>query len=296
MSDSATVQFRIRAAKPDDYDAVQATAEEVLPDLASDESRDAFSSNILNWRRAKRSIKVAEVDGQVVGHVSVGPYQAGGPVYHSACMTLHQLAVRREFQGKGIGNALLAEALKTAKGFQTGIVFAAVNNSSASFYEQHGWTLGETGEGFAFIEQEKVEDAGERAKGDIVGLLDKASTPRGGKVDLPGGFNRTAFLVTNQNEIRTAFHFPVTAENPEGLPLLGVIDKICADTSEVSRLPLSVLLMVASELAKRLGKDRARDLANTWVQESSEGTDMARRLRSPRSTPKEIFDHLFETV
>lgn len=162
MSDSATVQFRIRAAKPDDYDAVQATAEEVLPDLASDESQDAFSSNILNWRRAKRSIKVAEVDGQVVGHVSVGPYQAGGPVYHSACMTLHQLAVRREFQGKGIGNALLAEALKTAKGFQTGIVFAAVNNSSASFYEQHGWTLGKPAKGSPSLSRKRLKMRGAR--------------------------------------------------------------------------------------------------------------------------------------
>lgn len=59
-----------------------------------------------------------------------------------------------------------------------------------------------------------------------MGLLDKASTPRGGKVDLRGGFNRTTFLATNQNEIRAAFHFPLTAENPEGLPLIGVIDKI----------------------------------------------------------------------
>lgn len=296
MSTPNTVQFSIRAARPDDYDAVQATAEEVLPDLASDESKDAFSSNVLNWRRAKRSIKVAEVSGQVVGHVSLGPYQAGGPVYHSACMILHQLAVRGDFQGNGIGNALMAEGLKTAKSFQSGIVFAAVNNNSAPYYENHGWTVGESGEGFAFIEQEKVEDAGDRAPGDIVGLLDRASTPRGGKVDLRGGFNRTAFLVTNQNEVRAAFHFPLTAENPEGLPLMGVIDKICADTSVVPMLPLSVLLMVAGELAKRLGKDRARELADLWLQESGEGQDMPRRLGSPNTAPAGIFDYLFGTV
>lgn len=296
MSAANTVQFSVRAARPGDFDTVQATAEEVLPDLASDESRDAFSTNVLNWRRTKRSVKVAEVDGQVVGHVSLGPYRGkNGPILHSACVTLHQVAVRGDYQGHGIGQALLAEALKTAKGFETGIIFAAVNDDSAPFYEKHGWTVGEAGEGFAFIEQEKVEDS-DRTRRDVQGLLDKATTPRGGNVNLSGGFNRVAFLVLDQNEIRLAFHFPLSRENPGGHPLTGLVDKVCSDQSLIHALPLSVLLLAVGEATRVFGKARARVLADVWLRESGEAQDVPRRLGPWEATPVQIFDELFESL
>jgi predicted N-acetyltransferase YhbS len=297
LTNSTPTAFNIRAARPDDFEDVRATARVTLPQTTDDETASAFASNVANWMPAKRSIHVAEVGERIVGHVSIGPYQDGeGPIFQSRSMILQQLAVLPSFQGNGIGEALLAKGIETARWFEAGIVFAAVNEDSAPFYSHHGWKVGEANVGLTFIEQESVHDAGGRTEDDVVGLLAKATVPRGGKVSLPGGFNRMAHVVIDPAIIRVVFATPVTATNPQGRPLLATVDWICENPSAISVLPLSVLLAVTGDLTRRLGGKETRNLVRRWLRESGEGKEVPARLGAPTMTSMQIFDSLFSNM
>lgn len=78
------------------------------------------------------SVLVAEADGAVVGFVSLDP-QAG---------VIHNLFIDPGWHKRGIGSALLREALGLLRGgsHPAELACAARNAAARAFYERNGWT------------------------------------------------------------------------------------------------------------------------------------------------------------
>jgi len=78
------------------------------------------------------SVLVAETDGAVVGFVSLDP-KAG---------IIHNLFIDPGWRKRGIGSALLSEALELLQGGArpAELACAARNAAARAFYERNGWT------------------------------------------------------------------------------------------------------------------------------------------------------------
>lgn len=78
------------------------------------------------------SVLVAEADGMVVGFVSLDP-RAG---------VIHNLFIDPGWHKRGIGSALLREALALLRGgpHPVELACAARNAAARAFYERNGWT------------------------------------------------------------------------------------------------------------------------------------------------------------
>lgn len=78
------------------------------------------------------AVLVAEADGAVVGFVSLDP-QAG---------VIHNLFIDPGWHKRGIGSALLREALALLRGgpHPVELACAARNAAARAFYERNGWT------------------------------------------------------------------------------------------------------------------------------------------------------------
>ncbi|HYH19506.1 MAG TPA: GNAT family N-acetyltransferase [Azospirillum sp.] len=74
------------------------------------------------------TVLVAEVDGRVVGFVSIDRPQR----------VVHNLFIDPDWQNRGIGTALLREALASLNG-PAELTCAARNAAARAFYEHNGW-------------------------------------------------------------------------------------------------------------------------------------------------------------
>jgi GNAT superfamily N-acetyltransferase len=104
-----------------------------------------------------RTYVVCPVDapGRVVGYFSIATGMAQRAALPSAklrqgmpdqipLLLIGRLAVDRTWQGKGLGSALLAEALRKCQAAATivgarGVIVHAIDNKAAAFYEAHGF-------------------------------------------------------------------------------------------------------------------------------------------------------------
>jgi putative acetyltransferase len=132
-----------RTYRPADLDAVvdlwYDTWHATFPDLRHHESRP-------EWRRrfeweiaAQEQVHVAEIDGRLAGFLAVRD-DGGGRGY------LHQIFVAPEYQGRGVGAALMTLAKRLAP---AGLRLHTLqrNVQAAAFYERHGFTVISTGIG-----------------------------------------------------------------------------------------------------------------------------------------------------
>ncbi len=140
---------RVRPARPDDAAAVARIYVEtwrsvyagVVPDRVLTQMSHVRQS--LAWRReigmrGGRRILVADVrDAGVVGFVGVGPSRYGPLPFDGE---IHTLYVADDFQGRGIGRALLEAGLATLKekGFAAAVVWVLSANPARYFYEAMG--------------------------------------------------------------------------------------------------------------------------------------------------------------
>jgi len=140
---------RVRSARPDDAVAIariyvdtwRSVYAGVLPDRVLTQMSQARQS--VAWRReigmrGGRRILVAErADAGVVGFVGIGPNRHGPPPFDGE---IHTLYVADDFQGQGIGRALLDAGLGRLreKGFSSAVVWVLAANPSRFFYEAMG--------------------------------------------------------------------------------------------------------------------------------------------------------------
>jgi len=128
----------IRRARPDDDDGIAETFNasfktllSFLPDLHTREDRAGFITEIVP---RDHELWVAEEEGRVVGLAAIG------------VDTLGQLYVHPDYQGRGIGSALLAKTIELLPSGFTLWTFPA-NERACRFYERHGLRAVEYGDG-----------------------------------------------------------------------------------------------------------------------------------------------------
>jgi ribosomal protein S18 acetylase RimI-like enzyme len=84
---------------------------------------------------------LGELDGQVVGLLT---YQMGSSLYHAGrSSVVEELVVREEAHGRGVGGALLDEAMRRAEASgcaEASIATLPDNAAAARLYRQHGFT------------------------------------------------------------------------------------------------------------------------------------------------------------
>jgi GNAT superfamily N-acetyltransferase len=113
----------------------------IMPDdlLASQsvERREAVWRSMLSNSASQTFIFVAEMDGKVVGFAAAGPERGNHPVYKGELYAIYLLA---DYQGQGIGRALVTEVAGKLieRGFTTMLIWVAVGNPAAHFYEALG--------------------------------------------------------------------------------------------------------------------------------------------------------------
>lgn len=102
-----------------------------------------YEAYIQKWERhlrsevPKRFMLVAEVDAEVVGYASGGPNRVSALGFDSE---LYALYLKKEFQGKGIGNALFASGLRflQQQGFRSMSLYVLASNTvGRKFYDRY---------------------------------------------------------------------------------------------------------------------------------------------------------------
>jgi ribosomal protein S18 acetylase RimI-like enzyme len=128
----------IRRARPEDNDAVAetfiASFETLLRFLPNLHTHDEHRRFITETVPQDHEIWVAEEDGRVVGLAAIGE------------STLGHLYVHPDFQGRGVGTALLAKTKELRPAGFTLWTFPA-NEQACRFYERHGLRAIEYGDG-----------------------------------------------------------------------------------------------------------------------------------------------------
>jgi putative acetyltransferase len=103
----------IRNETPSDYDAITRVTAEAFLTLAISGHTEQFIIQALRAAGALTISLVAEIDGQVVGHIAFSPITIsdGTPNWHG----LGPVSVLPRCQRQGIGKALIAEGLARLK-------------------------------------------------------------------------------------------------------------------------------------------------------------------------------------
>lgn len=92
-----------------------------------------------NKHGGKYPIIVAEVDGQIAGYCSLSPFIEKEAYRNTAEISIY---ISKEFQGQGIGKALLEEIIQLARNNQFHTVISIItggNNSSIKLHEKFGF-------------------------------------------------------------------------------------------------------------------------------------------------------------
>ena len=80
---------------------------------------------------------VAELSGEVVGHVLFSPVSVGGGPYGASSMGLAPVSVLPEHQGRGVGSALVRAGLAACAALGTRLVFVLGHRD---YYPRFGFT------------------------------------------------------------------------------------------------------------------------------------------------------------
>ncbi|MCM2443497.1 N-acetyltransferase [Agrobacterium vitis] len=102
--------FTIRAESPMDIGQIRKVTEHAF---SMAEHSDGTESAIIDALRSANALNlslVAVIDGKIIGHCAFSPVKAAQ--YETGWMGLGPVAVSPEFQGKGVGVALIREGLE----------------------------------------------------------------------------------------------------------------------------------------------------------------------------------------
>lgn len=137
------MEFKIRKMKKKDIRQVQQIAktswnhtyEGIIPfDIQEKFLEKAYNDEIMQQRLEHSLMLVSEADGKIVGFVNYSFVREGGEAYLAA------IYLAPEYQGKGIGTALLEEGLKHLEGVKK--IFVEVeteNRTGKNFYKAKGF-------------------------------------------------------------------------------------------------------------------------------------------------------------
>lgn len=145
----AVVNVLVRRATEADLDAVMAVGHRTWPATYEPIAGPEYvAMGLAKWWSAEPTLAairagrmtVAEVDGQVVGVASAGPYRAAGEAGEGR-LVLWKLYVLPEHQGNGIGARLLESVVEGARGVYPEIRLAYVDGNIAArdFYSHKGF-------------------------------------------------------------------------------------------------------------------------------------------------------------
>ncbi|GGP19215.1 hypothetical protein GCM10007981_02000 [Thermocladium modestius] len=97
-----------------------------------------FSDRIIDVRAGRVVMKVAEVDGRVVGWCDIVPLRINSEVQHVGVLGI---LVRRGYRGKGLGSSLLRSALEEgrSKFSKVRLEVFSVNEVAIRLYERAGF-------------------------------------------------------------------------------------------------------------------------------------------------------------
>jgi len=139
------MEYTIRKMEKKDINQVQEVArtswnttyEGIIP-LEIQESflTSAYSDEMMLKRLEVSSLYVAEKNGKIVGFANFSPVKEEGEV------ELGAIYLYKEYQGEGIGTALLQEGIKELNGARS--VYISVekeNETGTSFYRAKGFTV-----------------------------------------------------------------------------------------------------------------------------------------------------------
>ena len=120
-----------------------------LPDVSYSPERLADLRN-QSAKRACASVLVAEIDGRIVGTVSLYPAGASGSkAWIAGAADLRLLAIHPEFQGRGLSGKLLDAAEELARRWGVPAICLHTRQGAsgvAELYESRGYVRDETGD------------------------------------------------------------------------------------------------------------------------------------------------------
>ncbi len=96
-------------------------------------------------------ILIADIDGQVAGYASYGPFRPQDGFYQTM---EHSVYLRPDFQGRGIGPALMLALIERAKQAGVHVLVAAVDGANAGSIRLH--------ERLGFVEVGRMPQAGQK--------------------------------------------------------------------------------------------------------------------------------------
>ena len=149
--------FQIRLARSDDAEAIETVRIEawktsyrgIVPDqhldrlAVTDEQVERWHATLADPSSARLNRAVAESGGRVVGFVMSG--STDDDALDSARIgEVHGLYVSPDRQGRGIGRALMAQAVAAlrASRFEAAVLWTLRDHArSRRFYERNGWTF-----------------------------------------------------------------------------------------------------------------------------------------------------------
>ena len=112
------MSFRVQPESPEDSEGIRAVHVAAFPTPV-----EADLVEMLREDRDSEISLVAKVDAQVVGHVVLSRMQAEGDGRTYRALGLGPVAVIPELQGRGVGGALIEEAMRLAEQRGEEIVF-----------------------------------------------------------------------------------------------------------------------------------------------------------------------------
>ena len=114
-----------------------ATYEGIIPlEVQNNFLKSNYSDKSMIQRIERSIVYVAEVEGKVVGFANYSTVRDGGKVELAA------IYLYPEFQGKGIGTALIHQAVKELKGIQEIFINVEKDNKiGMNFYEAKGFEI-----------------------------------------------------------------------------------------------------------------------------------------------------------
>jgi len=137
--------MRMRDATLDDLAAIVEIYNSTIPSrIVSADTEPVSVEQRLPWFRehdpARRPIRVAEEEGEVVGWLSLSDFYDGRPAYHETVEI--GIYVREGYRGRGIGRRMLEETIRRAPvlGIKTLTAGAfAGNEPSIKLFERFGF-------------------------------------------------------------------------------------------------------------------------------------------------------------
>jgi ribosomal protein S18 acetylase RimI-like enzyme len=144
----------VRLAKPDDGNtiacltaSIQQLHNSAMPDLFRPPHAGLFPLEKLSalLKDSSRIVAVAETDGEIAGHIYGEVMRPAASEFRNpeTSIYVHQIGVREDYRGRGIGTALLGfmEERATAIGASSiGLDYWAFNARARSFFEARGFS------------------------------------------------------------------------------------------------------------------------------------------------------------